>query len=82
MRIVNSTYLKEAFGLLKKSGITVSNKRLRRLAYLDIHQYHYKSYSLYNNYKKIVNSEAANNQIMVLIIVIGLIISTTVFFII
>jgi len=43
------------------------------MAYLDVHQNNYTSYELYNEYKKIVNSEAANNQLMVLVIVLGLI---------
>ena len=79
MRIVSFDYLKEAHGLLNASGTKVSNKRLRRMAYLDVHQNNYTSYELYNGYKKIVNSEAANNQLMVLVIVIGLITSVMLF---
>ena len=79
MRIVSFDYLKEAYGLLKANGTKVSNKRLRRMAYLDVHQNNYTAYGLYNNYKKIVNSEAANNQLMVLVIVIGLITAVMLF---
>ncbi len=81
MRAVNFGYLKQAHALLKDSGIILSNKRLRRLAYLDVHQNNYTSYELYNHYKKTVNSEAANNQLMVLMIVIGLITATMLFLI-
>ena len=79
MRIVSFGYLKEAYGLLNANGTKVSNKRLRRMAYLDVHQNNYTAYELYNNYKKIVNSEAANNQLMVLVIVIGLITAVMLF---
>jgi hypothetical protein len=79
MRIVSFDYLKEAYGLLSANGTKVSNKRLRRMAYLDVHMNNYTTYELYNNYKKIVNSEAANNQLMVLIIVIGLITAVMLF---
>jgi hypothetical protein len=79
MRIVSFDYLKEAYGLLNANGTKVSNKRLRRMAYLDVHQNNYTTYELYNNYKKIVNSEAANNQLMVLVIVIGLITAVMLF---
>ena len=79
MRIVSFDYLKEAYGLLNANGTKVSNKRLRRMAYLDVHQNNYTMYELYNSYKKIVNSEAANNQLMVLVIVIGLITAVMLF---
>ena len=79
MRIVSFDYLKEAYGLLDANGTKVSNKRLRRMAYLDVHQNNYTAYELYNCYKKIVNSEAANNQLMVLVIVIGLITAVMLF---
>lgn len=79
MRIVSFNYLREAYGLLDASGIKPSNKRLRRMAYLDVHQNNYTTYELYNSYKKIVNSEAANNQLMVLVIVIGLITAVLLF---
>ena len=73
MRVVSFDYLKEVYGLLNLKGTKLSNKRLRRMAYLDVHQNNYTSYQLYNEYKKVVNSEAANNQLMVLLIVIALI---------
>ena len=79
MRIVSFNYIREAYGLLDASGIKPSNKRLRRMAYLDVHQNNYTTYQLYNSYKKIVNSEAANNQLMVLVIVIGLITAVLLF---
>ena len=79
MRIVSFDYLKEAYGLLNANGSKVSNKRLRRMAYLDVYQNNYTAYELYNSYKKIVNSEAANNQLMVLVIVIGLITAVMLF---
>lgn len=79
MRIVNFNYLKQAYLLLKDSGLVLSSKRLRRCAYLDVHQTNYKSYELYNLYKKVVNSEAANNQTIAIIIVLGLIIAASIF---
>ena len=79
MRIVNFIYLKEVYVLLKKSGISLSNKRLRRLSYLDVHQNNYTSYGLYNSFKKTVNRDAANNQLIVLMIVIGLLIASALF---
>ena len=80
MRIVNFNYLNQAYLLLKDSGLVLSNKRLRRCAYLDVHQTNYKSYELYNSYKKVVNSDAANNQTIAIIIVLGLIIAASIFF--
>jgi hypothetical protein len=68
MRNVNNTYLNQARVILNDRKINVSNKRLRRLAYLDVHQLNYKLYSLYNIYKKIITKDAANNQIVVLFI--------------
>jgi len=75
MRIVNFIYLKEVYSLLEESGISLSNKRLRRLSYLDVHQNNYTSFELYNGFKKIVNRDAANNQLIVLMIVVGLIVA-------
>ena len=49
------------------------------MAYLDVHQNNYTSYELYNVYKKVVNSESANNQLMVLVIVLGLITAAMLF---
>jgi len=68
MRNVNNTYLNQAKVILNDNKINVSNKRLRRLAYLDVHQLNYKLFSLYNIYKKIITKDAANNQIVVLFI--------------
>ena len=68
MRNVNITYLNQARVILNSKKINVSNKRLRRLAYLDVHQLNYKLFSLYNIYKKIITKDAANNQIVVLFI--------------
>ena len=79
MRIVNFNYLNQAYLLLKDSGLVLSNKRLRRCAYLDVHQTNYKSYELYNSYKKVVNSDAANNQTIAIVIVLGLIIAASIF---
>ena len=79
MRIVNFNYIKQAYLLLKDNGKYLSNRRLRRLAYLDVHQNNYKLYLLYMNYKKIMNSDAANNQTIAIVIVVGLMIATAVF---
>lgn len=79
MRIVNFTYLNQAYLLLKNEGLILSNKRLRRCAYLDVHQTNYKTYELYNSYKKVVNSDAANNQTIAIVIVLGLIIAASIF---
>ena len=68
MRNVNNTYLNQVRVILNDKKINVSNKRLRRLAYLDVHQLNYKLFSLYNIYKKIITKDAANNQIVVLFI--------------
>ena len=81
MRSVKSSYLKQAYSLLSENGVALSNRRLRRCAYLDVHQQNYKSYQLYNNYKKIVNSDAANNQTLAIIIVVGIITSLAVYLI-
>ena len=79
MRIVNFNYIKQANELLRNNGKYLSNRRLRRLAYLDVHQNNYKLYLLYMNYKKIMNSDAANNQTIAIVIVIGLIVAAAVF---
>jgi|TARA_A100001388_G_C28760078_1_gene497255 hypothetical protein len=79
MRIVNSNYIKQAYLLLRNNGKYLSNKRLRRLAYLDVHQYNYKLYLLYLDYKKIMNSDAANNQTIAIVIVVGLMAAAAVF---
>ena len=72
MRNVNNTYLNQAKVILNDNKINVSNKRLRRLAYLDVHQLNYKLFSLYNIYKKIITKDAANNQIAVLFIALAI----------
>ena len=79
MRIVNFNYIKQAYGLLRNNGIYLSNRRLRRLAYLDVHQNNYKLYLLYVDYKKIMNSDAANNQTIAIVIVVGLMIAAAIF---
>ncbi len=70
MRSVNHQYIQEVHDILNKSHMPISNKRLRRLAYFDVHFQSYKQFSLYNRYKKIVNSDASNNQMMTLAIVL------------
>lgn len=82
MRIVSFKYLQEVMKLVRDTGTELSNKRLRRFAYLDIFQNNYTLYKLYNYYKKTVNSDAANNQLMVLLIVISIIVTLVVSFII
>ena len=72
MRNVNNTYLNQARVILNDKKINVSNKRLRRLAHLDVHQLNYKLFSLYNIYKKIITKDAANNQIVVLFIALAI----------
>ena len=79
MRVVNFNYIKQAYKLLTSNGKYLSNRRLRRLAYLDVHQNNYKLYLLYMNYKKIMNSDAANNQTIAIVLVVGLMIATAVF---
>ena len=79
MRTVNFNYIKQANELLRNNGKYLSNRRLRRLAYLDVHQNNYKLFLLYMNYKKIMNSDAANNQTIAIVIVIGLIVAAAVF---
>ena len=70
MRSVNNQYIQEVHDILNKSRMPLSNKRLRRLAYFDVHFQSYKQFDLYNRYKKIVNSDASNNQMMTLAIVL------------
>ncbi len=70
MRSVNHQYIQEVHDILNKSHMPLSNKRLRRLAYFDVHFQNYKQFDLYNRYKKIVNSDASNNQMMTLAIVL------------
>ena len=79
MRTVNFNYIKQAYGLLRNNGKFLSNRRLRRLAYMDVHQNNYKLYLLYMDYKKIMNSDAANNQTIAIVIVVGLMIAAAIF---
>ena len=79
MRIVNFNYIKQAHELLGNNGKYLSNRRLRRLAYLDVHQNNFKLYLLYMDYKKIMNSDAANNQTIAIVIVVGLMIAAAIF---
>ena len=72
MRNVNNTYLNQARVILNDKKINVSNKRLRRLAYLDVHQLIYILFSLYNIYLKIFTIDAANNHIVVLFIALAI----------
>ena len=57
MRNVNNTYLCQAKIILNNKKINLSHKRLRRLAYIDVHQLNYNLFSLYNSYKKIVGKK-------------------------
>ena len=79
MRIVNFNYIKQAHLLLRNKSKYLSNRRLRRLAYLDVYQNNYKLYLLYLDYKKIMNSDAANNQTVAIVIVVGLMIAAAIF---
>ena len=79
MRIVNFNYIQQAYLLLRDNGKYLSNRRLRRLAYLDVHQNNYKLYLLYMDYKKVMNSDAANNQTIAIVIVVGLMIAAAIF---
>ena len=81
MRIVNFNYIQQAYELLRNNGKYLSNRRLRRLAYLDVHQNNYKLYLLYIDYKKIMNSDAANNQTIAIVIVVGLMVAAGIFLI-
>ena len=72
MRNVNNTYLSQAKIILNNKKINLSHKRLRRLAYIDVHQLNYNLFSLYNSYKKIITSDASNNQIVVLFIALAI----------
>ena len=81
MRIVNFNYIKQASILLRDKGRFLSNKRLRRLAYLDVLTNNYKLYLHYMDYKKIMSNEASNNQTIAIVIVVGLMITVALFFI-
>ena len=73
MRSVSQIYLSQVYDLLCKQNLYLSSRRLRRLAYLDVYLQSYKQFSLYNKYKKLVNSDASKNQTLVLVIVVGII---------
>lgn len=81
MRSVSFKYLRQADSLLSNNGIRLSSKRLRRCAYLDVHQSSYKLYELYGFYKKVINSDAANNQMIAIVVVLVLISASLLFLI-
>lgn len=81
MRSVSFKYLQQAGYILSNDGIRLSSKRLRRCAYLDVHQSSYKLYKLYCAYKKVINSDASNNQVMAIVVVL-ILISASLFFLI
>ena len=70
MRLVNYKYINQVHGILNVNHLSLSSKRLRRLAYLDVYFQSYQQFDLYNKYKKIVHSDASNNQMIVLGIVL------------
>lgn len=72
MRIVNYKYLNQVHDILDKEKIPLSSKRLRRLAYMDVYLQSYRQFNLYNKYKKIVTSDASNNQIITLGVVLAI----------
>ena len=73
MRSVSQVYLNQVYDILCKQNLYLSRRRLRRLAYLDVYLQSYKQFNLYNEYKKLVNKDASNNQNLVLTIVIAII---------
>lgn len=79
MRIVNFNYLQQVYLLLKNDGVMLSSKRLRRFAYLDVHLNNYKSFEMYNYYRKVVNSDASYNQTIAIVLVVSLLIAASVF---
>jgi len=70
MRSVNYQYIQQAHEILCKSNMRLSNKRLRRLAYFDVYLQNFTLFDLYNRYKKVVNSDASNNQMITLAVVL------------
>ena len=70
MRSVNFQYIQQAHSILHKNNMRLSNKRLRRLAYFDVYLQNFTHFDLYNRYKKVVNSDASNNQMITLAVVI------------
>ena len=73
MRSVSYVYMNQVYDILSKQNLYLSGRRLRRMAYLDVYLQNYKQFSLYNKYKKLVNTDASKNQNLVLVIVIGII---------
>ena len=70
MRSVNHQYIQEVHLILKTNLMSISNRRLRRLAYFDVYFQNYTQLDLYNRYKKIVNSDASHNQMITLAVVL------------
>ena len=70
MRSVNFQYIQQAHSILYKNNMRLSNKRLRRLAYFDVYLQSFTHFDLYNRYKKVVNSDASNNQMITLAVVL------------
>ena len=70
MRSVNFQYIQQAHDILNKNNMRLSNRRLRRLAYFDVYLQNFTHFGLYNRYKKAVNSDASNNQMITLAIVL------------
>ncbi|CAI8352255.1 MAG: Uncharacterised protein [Gammaproteobacteria bacterium] len=76
MRLVNYKYINQVHEILSQHSLNLSNRRLKRLAYLDVYLQSYNQFGLYNRYKKIVHSDASNNQMIVLGIVLLLVAAT------
>ena len=72
-RSVSHIYMNQVYDILCKQNLYLSGRRLRRMAYLDVYLQNYKQFSLYNKYKKLVNTDASKNQTLVLVIVVGII---------
>ncbi len=70
MRLVNYKYINQVHEILNQHSLNLSNRRLRRLANLDVYLQSYNQFDLYNQYKKIVNSDASNNQMITLAVVL------------
>ena len=78
MRIVNFNYLNQAYLLKKDSGLVLSNKDFEDV----LTSMFIKLITNPMNYIthiKVVNSDAANNQTIAIIIVLGLIIAASIF---
>ena len=73
MRSISYLYLSQVYVILCDQNLYLSSRMLRRLAYLDVYLQSYKQFNLYNEYKKLVNKDASNNQNLVLTIVIAII---------